>query len=101
MWLLPWLDSCVCCQCSPSLAIHDDAVSAFPKSKLQPLFYEKMNRKERQILSQLLQVKGLIPLLMKPRNNQQWTPQDKRELILKLCPPLRDDATNEQRRKDH
>ena len=59
-------------------------MSTFPKSKWQLLFYERMNCKKRQILSQLLQVKGLIPLLMKPRNNQQWTPQDKRELILNL-----------------
>jgi hypothetical protein len=51
---------------------------------LQQPFYDKLNREKRKILSQFLQVKGLIPLLMKPRNNQQWTPQDKRELILNL-----------------
>lgn len=59
-------------------------MSTFLKSKLQPLFYENMKLRKQQILSQFLQVMGLIPLLMKPRNNQQWTPQDKRELILNL-----------------
>ena len=28
--------------------------------------------------------KSLMPLLMKPRNNEQWTSQDKRELKLHL-----------------
>jgi hypothetical protein len=59
-------------------------MSTFLKSKLQLLFCEIMRRRKQQILSQFLQVKGLIPLLMKPRNNQHWTPQDKRELILNL-----------------
>jgi hypothetical protein len=59
-------------------------VSTLLKSKLQLLLYEITKRRKQQILSQFLQVKGLIPLLMKPRNNQQWTPQDKRDLILNL-----------------
>lgn len=47
-------------------------------------FYNTMDRERRYILSEFVQVKGLMPLLMKPRNNQQWTPQDKRELRLQL-----------------
>jgi hypothetical protein len=43
-------------------------------------FFDVMDRERRHMLSELGQVKGLMPLLMKPRNKQQWSPQDKREL---------------------
>jgi hypothetical protein len=52
--------------------------------KMPRLFYETMAREKRRILSELLEVKGLVPLLMKPRNGQQWSSLDKRELILGL-----------------
>jgi len=32
------------------------------------------------MLGELGQVKGLMPLLMKPRNKQPWSQQDRREL---------------------
>jgi hypothetical protein len=51
---------------------------------MQLLFYAKMDRERRHILSEFVQVKGLMPLLMKPRNKQRWTPQDKRQLIRDL-----------------
>lgn len=66
------------------MTIDDDAASMFLKAQMQLLFYEKMDRERRNILSEFVQVRGLMPLLMKPRNKQQWTPQDKRELILRL-----------------
>lgn len=53
-------------------------------AKMQLQFCEMMDRQKRHILSEFVQVKGLMPLLMKPRNKQQWTPQDRRELILHL-----------------
>jgi hypothetical protein len=37
-------------------------------------------RERKFMLSELTQIKGLMPLMMKPRNKQQWTPQDKAEL---------------------
>jgi hypothetical protein len=37
-------------------------------------------REKRFLLDEVLKVKGLMPLLMKPRNKQRWTPEDKREL---------------------
>jgi len=43
-----------------------------------------MDRHKRHILSEFVQVRGLMPLLMKPRNKQHWTSQDKHELILHL-----------------
>jgi len=52
--------------------------------KLRLLFYETVEREKRHILAEVVQVRGLMPLLMKPRNKQQWTPQDKRELLRDL-----------------
>jgi hypothetical protein len=49
-------------------------------AKMILLFCETMAREKRRILSELVQVIGLMPLLMKPRNFQKWTSEDKREL---------------------
>ena len=38
------------------------------------------DRERKYLLRELTQVRGLMPLLMKPRNKQKWTPQDKAEL---------------------
>jgi len=43
-------------------------------------FYETMDRERRRMLDEIMQVRGLMPLLMKPRNRQKWTAQDKSEL---------------------
>jgi hypothetical protein len=41
--------------------------------------------RERKFLQdEILQVKGLMPLLMKPRNRQRWSPEDKAELAAHL-----------------
>jgi hypothetical protein len=39
-----------------------------------------LEREKEHLLSEMLQVKGLIPLLMKPRNKQKWTAEDRVEL---------------------
>jgi len=41
-------------------------------------------REKQFLLSEILQVRGLMPLLMKPRNKQQWTTEDKAELAIHL-----------------
>jgi Ser/Thr protein kinase RdoA (MazF antagonist) len=41
-------------------------------------------REKKHLLSEILQVRGLMPLLMKPRNKQMWTPEDKEELRVHL-----------------
>ena len=41
-------------------------------------------REKKHLLHEILQVKGLMPLLMKPRNEQMWTPEDKQELRAQL-----------------
>jgi hypothetical protein len=38
------------------------------------------DREKKHLLHEILQVRGLMPLLMKPRNKQLWTPEDKAEL---------------------
>jgi hypothetical protein len=37
-------------------------------------------RERKFLLRELTQVGGLMPLLMKPRNKQRWTPQDRAEI---------------------
>ena len=39
-----------------------------------------VDREKKYLVSELSQVKGLMPLLMKPRNKQRWSAEDKREL---------------------
>jgi hypothetical protein len=43
-----------------------------------------IDRERRHIQSELVQAKGLVRLLVKPRNKQHWTTQDKSELRLYL-----------------
>ena len=37
-------------------------------------------RERKRLLAEVVQVKGLMPLLMKPRNKQRWTREDRAEL---------------------
>ena len=37
-------------------------------------------RERRFLTDEIVQVRGLMPLLMKPRNGERWTGEDKREL---------------------
>lgn len=60
-------------------------MSRFRRISLESLAFIKTVRelttRERQALTaEILQVRGLMPLLMKPRNKQRWTPEDKAEL---------------------
>lgn len=41
-------------------------------------------REKKHLLHEILQVRELMPLLMKPRNKQLWTPEDKEELRIHL-----------------
>ncbi len=41
-------------------------------------------REKKHLLHEILQVKGLMQLLMKPCNEQSWTPEDKQELRVHL-----------------
>ena len=41
-------------------------------------------RERRFLTDEIVQVRGLMPLLMKPRNGERWTGEDKRELRVHL-----------------
>lgn len=41
-------------------------------------------REKKHLLNEIVQIRGLMPLLMKPRNEQWWTPEDKEELRIHL-----------------
>lgn len=43
-------------------------------------FYDTVERERRHMLAEMSQVRGLMPLLMKPRNKLQWTREDRQEL---------------------
>jgi hypothetical protein len=46
--------------------------------------FELAERERKFILSELVQVKGLMPVLMKRRNKQQWSPEDMGEIRSQL-----------------
>ncbi len=56
--------------------------------------FELAERERKFVLSELVQVKGLMPVLMKRRNKQQWSPDDLAEIrahlqrLSKLSPYL-------------
>ena len=37
-------------------------------------------RERQHLTAEIMHARGLMPLLMKPRNKQRWTPEDKKEL---------------------
>lgn len=41
-------------------------------------------RERQRLLQELSQVRGLMPLIMKPRNKQQWSREDKVQLAIHL-----------------
>jgi hypothetical protein len=41
---------------------------------------EMSMREKQRLIEEIRQVKGLLPLLMKPRNRQRWTPEDRLQL---------------------
>lgn len=45
---------------------------------------ELTDREKKHLLQEILHVRGLMPLLMKQRNEQMWTPEDKAELRVHL-----------------
>ena len=45
---------------------------------------EIMDRERKYVLGEVVQITGLMPLLMKPRNKQKWTSEDKRQLVTHL-----------------
>ena len=54
------------------LAAHPGALTSYLR--------ELTARERRFLTDEIVQVRGLMPLLMKPRNGQRWTREDKQEL---------------------
>ena len=52
------------------------------KKYVKPIknFYALMDRERLHMQREFAQVQGLMPLLMKPRNKQKWSPEDRQEL---------------------
>lgn len=46
--------------------------------------HELSAREQRHLRAEIVKVRGLMPLLMKPRNAQHWTHEEKRELTARL-----------------
>ena len=42
---------------------------------------EIMDRERKYVLGEVVQISGLMPLLMKPRNKQKWSAEDKRQIV--------------------
>jgi len=40
-----------------------------------------IDREKKHLRDELSRTQEMMPLLMKPRNGERWTPQDKRELV--------------------
>lgn len=47
-------------------------------------FVSTQKREARHVVSELLAVRGLMPLLMKSRNGSHWSPEEKAELLIQL-----------------
>lgn len=47
-------------------------------------FVATQKREAKHVLAELLAMRGLMPLLMKPRNGGQWTPDERAELLNQL-----------------
>lgn len=45
---------------------------------------DAQQRERQQLLAAMTQVKGLMPLLMKPRNGQRWSTSERAELTAQL-----------------
>jgi hypothetical protein len=45
---------------------------------------EMMDRERKYVVGEVMQITGLMPLLMKPRNKQKWSPEDKRQIVTHL-----------------
>ena len=46
--------------------------------------WELQERERKRILAEAVQIKGLMPLLMKHRNGQKWTKEERAELRIHL-----------------
>lgn len=55
-----------------------------PARRFAERFLNAQRAEARRILTEILQARGLLPLLMKVRNDGGWTADEKRELLRQL-----------------
>ncbi|MBS1189980.1 MAG: hypothetical protein H6R10_1772 [Rhodocyclaceae bacterium] len=46
--------------------------------------FASQHREAKRVVTEMMAMRGLMPLLMKARNGGRWTPQEKLELIAHL-----------------
>jgi hypothetical protein len=51
---------------------------------LMPRILAAQNRERQQLLAEMVKVRGLLPLLMKSRNGQKWSPGERAALLEQL-----------------
>lgn len=59
----------------------DSVAVSIPRISWWRLILASQRRETRRIVTELLAMRGLMPLLMKSRNGGQWTPAEREELI--------------------
>jgi len=60
------------------------AALTLPRTSWWQLALASQRRESRRIVTELLAMRGLMPLLMKTRNGDQWTPAEREELIVHM-----------------
>ncbi|MDD2885151.1 MAG: hypothetical protein PHT48_08925 [Dechloromonas sp.] len=57
-------------------------------SRALPAWWQQMissqRREAQRILAEMVAIRGIMPLLMKARNGQHWTPEERAELNVQL-----------------
>ncbi len=91
----PGVDTCVAVSAGPAPRSAPERAGAPKQTKMQRFRVAKLrlasvtayrsirdltDREKKFLLNEILQVRGLMPLLMKPRNKQRWTAEERAEL---------------------
>ena len=63
---------------------HEKAVPKTLQRNVFRRFVSTQKREARHVVTELLAVRGLMPLLMKSRNGNNWSAEEKAELIIQL-----------------
>ena len=95
----PDVDTCFAASAGPGPRAAPERPGAPKQTKMQRFRVAKLrlasvtayrsirdltDREKKFLLNEILQVRGLMPLLMKPRNKQRWTAEDRAELRIHL-----------------
>lgn len=63
-------------------------MASVDKAAYLPAWWRQMlssqRREVRRVLAELMATRGVMPLLMKVRNGEQWTPAEREELLAHL-----------------